>query len=1439
MKMLKSIYITAFLFLLCQLVSAQEKLVTNETINTYVGSSYRVVESLTIEPPSGGGQFRVSASEHGNFHIKIYDREENNHGSTDKNFIRTEVAQTPYTNEYYFGRASRADKATTFEYFDGLGRAIQTVNVQNSPNLKDQIQPVVYDDFGREHLKYMPYIESSTDGRYHGNADTQASTFYDNLKGDDRPFTEILFDDSPLNRPIGQFDPGLVWKTQGKKKESNIIINAASEIRRWEIESGEAVSYGHYPANSLIGSKSIDEDGRQKVEYKDSREQTIVKRTLGDTGWFDTYYVYDELGNLRFVLPPEALNESSNPATSIDNFTYAYVYDEKKRVIQKKLPGKDWEYFIYDKWDRLVLSQDGNMRHQVGREALPDIWKFYKYDEFNRIIMEGFTEEPDKPGYIVGTEYGNGYSRYEVTTNNATGYTTDQSFPDEIYESEIRKITYYDNYDFKSNTGWDAEGHSYNYVNEPEISNTVNTAVKGQETGSKIRVEAGMWLNTVNYYDDKYQNIQSITENHLDGTDRISNEYDFTGKVLKTKRVHTSSLDGFTSLETFEYDHAGRLLKTYHSMDGADNVLIAENSYNEIGELIERNHYAPNGQKLQSVDFKYNIRGWLTGINNTELDDGENDLFGMDLYYNNAPSVNGQTPEARYNGNIAAMSWKTDNKEGSPKASIYGYGYDMLERLKTASYAEKSGSNWNIASNQYDVAISDYDKNGNILGLERWAANAGNKTKIDELEYRYNGNQLINVKDYSNNNYGFKDLVGSPTSLTEYEYDYNGNMIYDLNKGIEEVSYTNLNLPRTVYLEGDHSMSYVYDATGAKLSTSALENGYAIRKTDYVAGAQYENDELDFVSMSHGRIVNNDGTWEYEYFLNDHLGNTRLTYGFQKEVNKYLATMETEKSTQEDAEFTQLDPKTDPGAQMNHTKGSLEFQQPDESLLLRAAEGAMNNAMGAGKYLRVNGGDKVTAEVYAHYEASTGDPSDIIPGIVSAVSGTFGSVGGAEGSAIEGALNDELPGVVSGISSGSAPKAYLIYMLFTSDFSTMQFGYDNVETTAASGWEKLEFSSTIFVPGTYGDGHLFIYVANESDIETYFDDMKIVHEINGADGLRVTQSQDYYPYGLTYNAYQKPTASTNQYKFQGQEHQADFDLGWSQFKWRNSDPAIGRFFNIDPIAEDYYYNSTYAFSENKVVNAVELEGLEKLDFMTHWTINGAAAPFSYSVDWLSDKIIGGGVRAGENAIKYAQNEYYHSKSQRSRPSELPVEVSEQIYQNNRVEYGTEVAKGMLDQFEGYTTLQGFAMGGVEGTYGSLGLKTLSQRVIIKNVPKNGNNSYLHQLYKKALSYEAKSSPFNLNGTLKDDVLKNSETIIRGTEFGNKELVNILTKDGSNIANWSKMRYSIRAGEQHYQIHYYYNQSLNKAFYELDYKTILNNNYFKVTPPANQVGNWGY
>jgi RHS repeat-associated protein len=84
-----------------------------------------------------------------------------------------------------------------------------------------------------------------------------------------------------------------------------------------------------------------------------------------------------------------------------------------------------------------------------------------------------------------------------------------------------------------------------------------------------------------------------------------------------------------------------------------------------------------------------------------------------------------------------------------------------------------------------------------------------------------------------------------------------------------------------------------------------------------------------------------------------------------------------------------------------------------------------------------------------------------------------------------------------------------------------------------------------------------------------------------------------YPFGLKHKGYNNVINGTHHpYGFQEQEEQNELGLNWLSFKWRNYDPAIARFFNIDPLAEKYAYQSAYNFSENRVIDARELEGLE-------------------------------------------------------------------------------------------------------------------------------------------------------------------------------------------------------------------------------------------------------
>ena len=68
------------------------------------------------------------------------------------------------------------------------------------------------------------------------------------------------------------------------------------------------------------------------------------------------------------------------------------------------------------------------------------------------------------------------------------------------------------------------------------------------------------------------------------------------------------------------------------------------------------------------------------------------------------------------------------------------------------------------------------------------------------------------------------------------------------------------------------------------------------------------------------------------------------------------------------------------------------------------------------------------------------------------------------------------------------------------------------------------------------------------------------------------------------------------YGFQGQEKDSELKgEGLSvNYKYRMHDPRVGRFFNADPLAKSFPWNSPYNFSENRVIDGVEFEGREVL-----------------------------------------------------------------------------------------------------------------------------------------------------------------------------------------------------------------------------------------------------
>ena len=304
---------------------------------------------------------------------------------------------------------------------------------------------------------------------------------------------------------------------------------------------------------------------------------------------------------------------------------------------------------------------------------------------------------------------------------------------------------------------------------------------------------------------------------------------------------------------------------------------------------------------LQKVNYTYTIRGWLLGINDVaNLNIGApasdpKDLFAFAINYKDTVANNvGGTIVPLYNGNIAETSWRSDTDNVLRR---YGYSYDKLNRLTTSVY-QKPGNAVPV-TNMYNESMR-YDKNGNIKELKRngdYDSNIYAAVQIDHLEYGYksgNPNQLLTVTDHTNSPKGFADdSITDPTDASvDYAYDSYGNMISDENKNITSIIYNHLDLPTEINFGTGNKIQYLYDAVGQKLRKKVTE-GTTETVTDYLDGFQYTDTKLDFFQHAEGYVkVTQCSACEvkircnYVYQYKDHLGNIRLSYGYDEAEEK-------------------------------------------------------------------------------------------------------------------------------------------------------------------------------------------------------------------------------------------------------------------------------------------------------------------------------------------------------------------------------------------------------------------------------------------------------------------------------------------------------------------------------------------------------------------------
>ena len=450
---------------------------------------------------------------------------------------------------------------------------------------------------------------------------------------------------------------------------------------------------------------------------------------------------------------------------------------------------------------------------------------------------------------------------------------------------------------------------------------------------------------------------------------------------------------------------------------------------------------------------------------------------------------------------------------------------------------------------------------------------------------------------------------GAPTSLAgdfqkagvklgeEYFYDANGNLTQDKNKGITEIRYNHLNLPRQIHFGsvGD-SIVFRYAASGQKVAKLVYQTGKLVpQRTDYLGPYQYEQDSLKFFPHAEGRVLRFVSTnaagaatvsYQREFTFKDHLGNLRLAYR-AGQTRTYLASLEQDDNTRkrEAQQFDSLSVSPPIAVATPWAMGQYAARLN--------AGGASPQPLGPLTQLTVQKGDSLRVSVSGLYPQKVTNSSFAFS-LASFVAGLLQPAPAGAPPQADGSRRGGLPLLQVGLNAVSlkaidqlangVPKGYLRVLVFNQDSVLVDQRKLQLTQDAPGHYQVL--SDTLRIRR---DGYVTVYVGNESAVDVYFDELRIEHR----QGIQVQETQ-YDPAGLELAGLASPSPGIrglNNYRFNSKELQMDLGLAWNHQDWRFFDPQLLRWHSSDPEIENGQESwSPYVFGFDNTIRYADDNG---------------------------------------------------------------------------------------------------------------------------------------------------------------------------------------------------------------------------------------------------------
>ena len=729
---------------------------------------------------------------------------------------------------------------TTVTYYDGLGYPVEMASNGLGGTGKFAYNLLEHDALGREKQSWLPGTAQS------GCSFVSPSELSSSLiafHNDQNPYSLNRYD--VLDRQISTLGAGESWHKAKKSVNQRYSSNESNSVKRYQVSGSSTLEEnGYYAAKSLYMLEETDEDGKTKQTFSDLFGHKVLERRDGNN---DTYYIYDNIGRLRYVLSP-----SYQEYSDLQKFGYEYRYDKYGRCVWKRLPGCEYQQMWYDAADNLMFSQDGEQRKK-------GLFVFYLYDKMKREVLMGTTTSMNASCTSALATYG---EQFSGLCNS--GYTPLGNLG--LGNEQLLSAKYYD---------------CHSFLNRQMVKNLTSKSLSaktsglqesyniGSQTGIVTRNTDGDLLASVSYHDLRGLVVESMQIKPDEVFLRQSIKYSFTRKPIEVKAELTKGDMTKNVTQLYVYNPNNDKIETMTIQVGNVTRTVASYSYDDIGRLVSVNRSGNAG----SVHYAYNIRNWLK--------ETKSDRFKQNLYYESTKE------NPCFNGNISRMQWQS-SKDNVLRG--YDFTYDGLNRLEESIYGE--GADMSQSKNHYSENVLSYSPNGSIERLQRYGKkNNGTFGLIDDLTYSYNGNQIKAISDKAgsllyNGSFDFKDGANADV---EYFYDANGALVKDLNKGISNIEYDVLGNLKCITFSNGFKTKYIYDAAGNKLRTT--HESVVTNTTDYIGSFIFEDGKLDKYLFDGGYCsFYNSQNPTFHYYEKDHLGSVRMVVnenGTIEQVNHY------------------------------------------------------------------------------------------------------------------------------------------------------------------------------------------------------------------------------------------------------------------------------------------------------------------------------------------------------------------------------------------------------------------------------------------------------------------------------------------------------------------------------------------------------------------------